>query len=177
MSDLVASNLDLTNLTETELDGLIGTSDKLDIKIAQHERVAGSTLEKLAKSHSPSVLRNVTLNPACPKETLLKLAPKFPNEFFANPAILLQLLVDPDLFLRLPVTAIKAILKSPDCPQSIIEWAMRSGNSSHALALAGRGGIPASLLRQIASGPHIKAAELATSRLMGMGEPLKEKSE
>jgi hypothetical protein len=177
MSDLVASNLDLTDLTETELDGLIGTSDKLDIKIAQHERVAGSTLEKLAKSRSPSVLRNVALNPACPKETLLKLAPKFPNEFFANPAILLQLLVDPDLFLRLPVTAIKAILKSPDCPQSIIDWAMRSGNSSHALALAAREGIPASLLRQIANGPHIKAAELATSRLMGMGEPLKEKSE
>jgi hypothetical protein len=177
MSDLVASNLDLTDLTETELDGLIGTSDKLDIKIAQHERVAGSTLEKLAKSRLPSVLRNVALNPACPKETLLKLAPKFPNEFFANPAILLQLLVDPDLFLRLPVTAIKAILKSPDCPQSIIDWAMRSGNSSHALALAAREGIPASLLRQIANGPHIKAAELATSRLMGMGEPLKEKSE
>lgn len=176
MIDLVAGNPDLINLSAAELDRLVGTSDKLDIKIAQHERVAGSTLEKLAKSLSPSVLRNVALNPACPKETLLRLAPKFPNEFFANPAILLQLLVDPDLFLRLPVTAIKAILKSPECPQSIIDWAMRSGNSSHALALAGRGEVPASLLRQIANGPHIKAAELATSRLMSMGEPLKEKS-
>ena len=177
MIDLVAGNPDLINLSAAELDRLVGTSDKLDIKIAQHERVAGSTLEKLANSRSPSVLRNVALNPACPKEALLKMAPKFPNEFFANPVILLQLLIDPDLFLRLPVTAIKAILKSPDCPQSIIDWAMRSGNSSHALALAAKEGIPASLLRQIANGPHIKAAELATSRLMGMGEPLKEKSE
>lgn len=177
MSDQVDSNPDLTNLSATELDRLVGTSDKLDIKIAQHERVAGPTLEKLAQSRSPSVLRSVVMNPACPKEVLLKLAPKFPNEFFSNPAILLQLLIDPDLFSRLPITAIKAILRSPECPQSIIDWAMRSGNSSHALALAAREGIPASLLRQIANGPHIKAAELATSRLMGMGEPLKEKSE
>lgn len=174
---MVVGDPDLTMLSAPELDRLIGVSDKLDCKIAQHDRVASSTLVKLTQSRSPSVLRSVAMNPACPKEVLLKLAPKFPNEFFANPAILLQLLIDPDLFLRLPVTAIKAILKSPDCPQSIIDWAMRSGNSSHALALAAREGIPASLLRQIANGPHIKAAELATSRLMGMGEPLKEKSE
>lgn len=176
MSDQVDSSPDLTNLSATELDRLVGTSDKLDVKIAQHEQVAGPTLEKLTQSRSPSVLRSVAMNPACPKEVLLKLAPKFPNEFFANPAILIQLLIDPDLFSRLPITAIKAILRSPECPQSIIDWAMRSGNSSHALALAAREGIPASLLRQIANGPHIKAAELATSRLMGMGEPLKEKS-
>jgi hypothetical protein len=117
----------------------------------------------------------VVLNPACPKEVLLKLAPKFPNEFFANPAILLQLLVDPDLFLRLPITAIKAILKSPDCPTSIIDWAMRSGGSSHALALAARADISPELLRQIAQSPHVKASELAISRLMGMGEPIREK--
>jgi hypothetical protein len=172
----MADHPDLTRLSAPELDRMVGESDRLDSKIAQHERVTSLTLVKLAQSHSASVLRNVVLNPACPKETLLRLAPKFPNEFFANPAILLQLLVEPDLFLRLPVTAIKAILKSPECPQSIIDWAMRSGNSSHALALAGRGDVPASLLRQIANGPHIKAAELATSRLMGMGEPLKEKS-
>lgn len=173
---MVVSDPDLTMLSAPELDRMIGVSDTLDCKIAQHDRVASSTLVKLAQSRSASVLRNVVLNPACPKETLLKLAPKFPNEFFANPAILLQLLEDPDLFLRLPVTAIKAVLKSPDCPRSIIDWAMRSGNSSHALALAGRTDIVASMLRQIANGPHIKAAELATSRLMSMGEPIKEKS-
>ncbi len=176
MSEMAADHPDLTSLSATELGRLIGVSDRMDSKIAEHERVAGSTLEKLAQSRSASVLRNVVLNPACPKDTLLKLAPKFPNEFFANPAILLQLLEDPDLFLRLPVTAIKAILKSPDCPPSIIDWAMRSGNSSHALALAGRADISVSMLRQIANGPHIKAAELATSRLMSMGEPLNEKS-
>ncbi|WP_353200110.1 hypothetical protein [Sandarakinorhabdus sp.] len=177
MSDLVATDPDLTNLSAPELDRMIGASVRLDSKIAQHERVAGSTLVKLAQSRSASVLRNVALNPVCPKETLLRLAPKFPNEFFANPAIFLLLLEDPDLFQRLPVTAIKAILKSPDCPPSVIDWAMRSGNSSYALALAGRADISVSSLRQIATGPHIKAAEFATSRLMGMGEPLKEKSE
>lgn len=175
MNDAAPREADITNLSASELAKLVGVSDKLDGQIAQHDRVTSSTLRKLAQSRSAAVLRHVVLNPACPKEVLLKLAPKFPNEFFANPAILLQLLEDPDLFLRLPVTAIKAIIKSPDCPASIIEWAMRSGSSSHVLALAGRADSPSAMLRQIANGPHIKAAELATSRLMSMGEPLKEK--
>lgn len=166
---------DLASLSASELANLVGVSDKIDSQIAQHDLVTSPTLEKLAQSRSAAVLRNVVLNPACPKEVLLKLAPKFPNEFFANPAILLQLLVDPDLFLRLPITAIKAILKSPDCPPSIIAWAMRSGGSSHALALAARPDISPELLRQIARSPHVKASELAISRLMGMGEPISKK--
>ena len=172
-----AADPDLTSLSATALDKMVGASDRLDSEIAQHSHGSSSTLAKLGQSRSSSVLRNVVLNPACPKDTLLKLAPKFPNEFFANPVILLQLLEDPDLFLRLPVTAIKSVLKSPDCPQSIIAWAMRSGGSSHALALAGRADIPVAMLRQIANGPYIKAAELATTRLMSMGEPIKEKFE
>jgi hypothetical protein len=175
MNDSAAHPSDLTGLSAKELDRLIGVTDQMDTQIAQHNSVSSSTLSRLALSRSPTVLRNVVLNPACPKDTLLKLAPKFPNEFFANPAILLQLLEDPDLFLRLPITVIKAILKSPDCPPSIIDWALRSGGSSHALALAGRAEIPVSMLRQIAHGPHVKASELATSRLMSMGEALKEK--
>lgn len=175
MNETASSETDLASLSASELANLVGVSDKIDSQIAQHDRVSSPTLAKLAQSRSASVLRNVVLNPACPKEVLLKLAPKFPNEFFANPAILLQLLVDPDLFLRLPITAIKAILKSPDCPPSIIDWAMRSGGSSHALALAARADISPELLRQIARGPHVKASELAISRLMGMGEPINEK--
>jgi hypothetical protein len=163
------------SLSARELAKLVGVSDRMDAQIAQHDQVSSSTLKKLAQSRSAAVLRCVVQNPACPQEVLLKLAPKFPNEFFANPAILLQFLEDPDLFLRLPITAIKAILKSPDCPTSIIEWAMRSGGSSHVLALAGRFDSSVSMLRQIANGHHVKAAELATSRLMAMGEPLKEK--
>jgi len=175
MNDAASREADITNLSASELAKLVGVSDKLDGQIAQHDRVTSATLRKLAQSRSAAVLRRVVQNPACPQDVLLKLAPKFPNEFFANPAILLQFLEDPDLFLRLPITAIKAILKSPDCPTSIIEWAMRSGGSSHVLALAGRSDSSVSMLRQIANGHHVKAAELATSRLMAMGEPLKEK--
>ena len=67
MHNLVAGDPDLINLSAAELDRLIGTSEKLDVKIAQHERVASSTLVKLAQSRSASVLRNVVLNPACPR--------------------------------------------------------------------------------------------------------------
>jgi hypothetical protein len=175
MKETATGHPDLASLSATELDRLVGVSDIMDSQIAKQDRVSSPTLAKLAQSRSAAVLRNVVLNATCPKEVLLKLAPKFPNEFFANPAILLQLLVDPDLFLRLPITAIKAILKSPDCPPSIIEWAMRSGGGSHALALAARADISPELLRQIAQSPHVKASELAISRLMGMGEPISEK--
>ena len=114
------------------------------------------------------------LNPACPKQVLQKLAPKFPREFFRNPAFPLLLLEEPDLFSRLPITVIKAILKSPDCTTSMMEWALRSGGSSHALALAGNDGIPLAMLRKIAHGPHVKAAELATSKLMQIGAPIEQ---
>lgn len=176
MSETAASGLDISYLSATELDGMVGVSDRMDSKIAQHSQVASSTLKKLVLSRSALVLRNVVLNAACPKETLLKLAPKFPNEFFANPAFPLLLLEEPDLFSRLPITVVKSILKSRDCPASIIDWAMRSGGSSHALALAGREDLPIPMLRKIAKGPHIKAAELATSRLMSIGATLDEKA-
>lgn len=169
-------DLDPTSLSASELDRLVGKFEDLDQYIAQHQEVAGSTLKKLARSRSRPVLRNVVLNPVSPKDVLVALAPKFPREFFANPVFPLLLLEEPDLFSKLPITVIKAILKSSDCPVSIMEWAMHHGGSSHALALAGKENVPISMLRQIAHGPHIKAAELATSRLMRMGEPICEQS-
>ena len=176
MNETAASVPDLSCLSAPELDEMVGVSVAMDIKIAQHDRVAGATLQKLAQSPSASVLRNVVLNPACPKAVLLELASRFPREFFQNPVFSLLLVEEPDLFSRLPITVVKSILKSPDCPASITDWAMRSGGRSHALALAGRNGLPAPMLRMIAKGPHVKAAELAISRLMNMGAPLDEKA-
>jgi hypothetical protein len=180
MNESASSDLDFSHLSAPELDKMVGVSDRVDRKIAQHDRVASSTLKKLAQSRAASVLRNVVLNPACPKDLLLELASKFPNEFFQNPAFSLLLLEEPDLFSRLPITVIKSILKSPDCPASIIDWALRSGGSSHALALAGRQAgrqdLPTPTLRMIARGAHIKAAELATSRLMSIGATLDEQA-
>ena len=174
MNETTASGGDLSGLSAAELDGLVGVSDKMDSKIARHDRVSSATLENLARSRSAAVLRNVVLNPACPKTVLLQLAAKFPKEFFHNPAFLILLFEDPDLFSLLPITVVKSILKSPDCPASVIDWAMRLGGSSHALALADRQNLPVPMLRAIAQGPHIKAAELATSNLMRMGAPLDE---
>lgn len=176
MSSAKAIDPDLTSLSAPEIDRLVGVSNRLDAKIALHHEVAGSTLENLAQSGSRAILQNVALNPACPKQLLLQLASKFPNEFLRNPVFPLLLLEEPDLFSRLPITVVKAILKAPDCPASIMDWALRSGESSHALALAANESIPIAVLRVIARGEHVKAAELATSRLMSMGLTLDEKA-
>lgn len=176
MSNTKAKDLDITGLSSLEIDRLVGVSSKLDAKIARHHQVAGSTLEHLARSGSRAILRDVVRNPACPKQVLMKLAPKFPKEFFGNPVFPLLLLEEPDLLSRLPITVVKAILKSSDCPASIMDWALRSGGSSHALALAGNDSISTPMLRMIARGPHIKAAELATSRLLSMGATIDEKA-
>jgi hypothetical protein len=47
---------------DPDLAGLVGVSERLDSKIAQHDRVSSPTLAKLAQSRSAAVLRNVVLN-------------------------------------------------------------------------------------------------------------------
>ena len=161
--------LDLSAKTAEELGLLVGQTTGLDVQIAQHPNVNGATLAGLAASPSRVVKRAVMLNPFCPTSVLMDLASKFPLELFNNPVLPLLLLEEPDLFSRLPISTVKAILKSPDCPEMMISWALKHGGSSHALALADRVEIPIKALKQIAQGPHIKAAERAQSRLMGMG--------
>ena len=176
MRNSKANDPDITGLSRLELDSLVGLSSTLDARIARHREVAGSTLEKLAESGSRAILQSVVLNPACPKHVLMKLAPKFPREFFGNPVFPLLLLEEPDLLSRLPITVFRAILKSSDCPASIFDWALLSGGSSHALALAGNDSISGDMLRVIAIGPHVRAAEIATSRLLAMGITIDEKA-
>jgi hypothetical protein len=165
----VQARLDLSAKTAEELDLLVGQTTGLDVQIAQHPNVDGATLAILAASPSRVIKRAVMLNPLCPTGVLMDLASKFPLELFNNPVLPLLLLEDPDLFSRLPISAVKAILKSPDCPEIMISWALKHGGGSHALALADRVEIPVKALKQIAQGPHIKASERAQSRLMGMG--------
>lgn len=118
---------------------------------------------------NPKAWARLVADPLTPKDILFALAPKFPGEFFLNPALDLFLLEDPALFDKLPVTVIKNVLRRPDCPPGMLEWALHHGRASHHLALVARPGLPIHFLSTIASGPHVKAAEIAATRLMALG--------
>jgi hypothetical protein len=125
-------------------------------------------LARLAYSKDNATRRSVAGNPQTPREILMLLAVRYPVEFFLNPAFDFLLLEDPDLFGRMPVSVFKRIAQHPDCPRSFLEWAVVHGDSGLLKAVAGREKTPRDLLRRISDGRHVRAAELAASRLMSM---------
>lgn len=148
------------------LEAMMGCGRQVDRQLALHPNATSHMLRHLAKSADRRTRRNVALNPQTPKDTLLKLAPAFPGEFFLNPVFDLLLLEDPNLLQGLPASVFRNILKRPDCPHSLMRWAAVFGGGPARLAVAGREDTPGDLLQAIAAGPYVKAAELAASRLM-----------
>lgn len=135
---------------------------------AARESQDAAVLSVLATSTDKRTRRLVAGNPHTPRTVLLALAPECPGEFFLNPAFDLLLLEEPGLLEDLPVSVFKYILKRADCPPSFLEWAIRHGAAGLQLAVAGRDDIDRQMLECIAAGRHVKAAELAASRLMTM---------
>ena len=150
----------------TELLAQIGISVKLDRALALNANACPELIARLARSSDKQTLRNIVLNPQTPTAILLKLAPKFPGEFFLNPVFDLLLMENPSLLFELPVGVLKNILKRPDCPESFLYWAAKHGDKSHQLALVGRSDISVELLNHVANGPHVKPAEAAAGKLL-----------
>lgn len=171
-SPVVDTDLDLARLLQDvdldpfTLECLAFRSFKVNRTIALHPNATADLLARLAKSPDKATRRNVALNPQTSKEVLLSLAPSFAGEFFRNPAFDFLLMEDPNLLFSLPTGVLKNILKRDDCPDSFINWAAQYGDKSHQLAVASRVKLSKDILQRIAHGPHIKAAEIASGRLM-----------
>ncbi|MFH1493509.1 MAG: hypothetical protein ABIG70_01780 [Pseudomonadota bacterium] len=158
-------------LKETEMDleqlrSLAGLFPKSDRLIAQQQNSDASLLNRLAASKDKVTRKYVALNPNTPTDTLLKLAPEFPGAFFMNPVFDWLLLENPNLLIDLKQGVLKNILKRPDCPLSFQNWAAWHGDKSEQLAVAMRPDATLEILRLIANGPHIRAAEVASGRLL-----------
>ena len=166
---LLAPQPDLDQMSADDLSELVDQGPGLDEAIASHEETPAATLARLSLSANRAVVRAVMLNPGTPKRILLAKASKYPREFLQNPVFVLLLIEEPDLLLRLPVTAVKSMLRDPQCPAAMIGWALTSNSSSFALALAGSATASAETLRAVARSRHVRAVELALSRLMKMG--------
>lgn len=152
--------------TPESLESVAGLSAKIDRQIALHQNANAGLLSYLALSKDRVTRRNVVLNPQTPEKVLLKLAPSFPGAFFLNPAFDWLLLENPNLLKDLKQGVLSNILKRPDCPESFLRWAAEHGDKSEQLSVAKRLSTTLDLLKIIAAGPHVKAAEVAAGRLL-----------
>ena len=175
MSDLVPSSSEESDLAReledldiepSNLERLAFRSFKINRMIALHPKASPELLARLADSPDKPTRRNVALNPQTSKEVLLGLAPTFAGEFFQNASFDLLLIEDPNLLFSLPVSVMKNILKRDDCPDSLLNWAATSGDKSHQLGVVSRTEVTREHLLLIASGPNVKAAEIAAARLI-----------
>lgn len=107
-----------------ELDSLVGITAKIDCLIASHGNASSKTLTRLAESRNAKTREGVTANPNTPKNVLLNwLAEGFPKALLLNPAFDLMVLEHPGFLSELYVSTLAAILRQPECPSTILEWA------------------------------------------------------
>lgn len=137
----------------SDLEHLDGLSDAVDRLLAKHPNASPALLERISHSSDKVVRQSVTLNASAAKETLIRLAPQFPAEFFRNPAVDWLLLEDPSLPFRLGPGVLKNALKQPDCPQALMTWAAAKGSEQEKLALAMNASAPADIVAQLSLMP------------------------
>lgn len=142
------------------LDSLAGQGELVDRLLARHPHATAKLLEQLSHSSDKVTRKAVVLNPGADKETLLRLAPQFPYDFFRNAAFDWLLLEEPDLLTRLGKGVLKNILKVADCPRSFMAWACAHGDEQEKLAVAMNSQAPADLLQRLVreGGPAAEAA-------------------
>ncbi len=156
-----AADLEASALQLEPLDGL---SPSVDRRLAKHPHASPALLERLSHSSDNATRKNVALNANSPKETLVRLAPQFPGDFFLNPAFDWLLFEDPDLVKNLGPGVRRNVLKRPECPESLISWAVEKGSDEERLAVAMNPGTAANLVARLSRLPG-KVGEAARSHV------------
>jgi hypothetical protein len=122
--------------TSEQLRNLRSVYDpQLERLLARHPQSPPDLLETLSHSADRATRRHVARHPATPKDVLLRLAPQFPGDFLHNPVVDWLLMEEPDLLQTLGKGVIKNVLKSKDCPESLMGWAVRHGTREEQLAI------------------------------------------
>jgi len=132
-----------------QLENLIGLGEDVDRMLAEHPRATADLLAKLSLSNDRITCRNVVLNPNTSKDVLLNLAPRFPMDFFRNPAFDWWLLEEPDLLFKIGKGVLKNILKREECPESFMKWAVKNGNDQERLAVVINPRVPIDVLKEV----------------------------
>ncbi len=135
--------------TAEVLEPLAGSRVFIDRLLAKHPKADAPLLEKISHSSDKPTRKAVCLNPNTSKETLIRLAPQFPGEFFQNPAFDWLLLEDPNLLFDIGGGVLKNILKRPECPVSFLKWAASHGDQGQQLAAVMNPHTPVESLREL----------------------------
>jgi hypothetical protein len=152
------------------MHSLVGLHYATDRKIASHPGSLPESLEALSESSDEETIRAVAGNPATPPGALIRVASLAPLDFFQNPVLDLLILEDPSFLSKLKPGALRAFLKTDDCPLSWLQWAAHYGTKGDQLEVLKREDLPLEMLKGIANGPHPKTAERAINRLLELGE-------
>lgn len=140
--------------TAEVLASLAGSSEAIDRLLAKHQKAGAVLLEKLSHSCDKATRKAVCLNSNTSKETLVRLAPQFPGDFFQNPAFDWLLIEDPNLLFDIGGGVLKNILKRSECPVSFLKWAASHGDEGQQLAAAMNSHTPVDSLRELLGSKH-----------------------
>ncbi|WP_161768762.1 variant leucine-rich repeat-containing protein, partial [Picosynechococcus sp. NKBG042902] len=98
----------------------LATNPKLQEFVAANSAAPKSLLQHLAETGTEAVKKCCAANPNTPKETLLRLAANFPEEFVGNPVFNLLRLENPQLLQDLPQKGLQKLLAKADVEVDIV---------------------------------------------------------
>jgi hypothetical protein len=152
---------------------LFGKDDATNRLLAKHPRASGDLLEKLSHSSDKATRQGVAGNPNTAPETLVRLGQQLPQEFLANPALDLLLMVNPALMEEVPEALLVRLLKQDDCPASLLTWAAGHPQAKVQLAVAMNAEVPEQAREKLASSKHqaVREAVQTSANTLAFQDP------
>lgn len=147
---------------EATPDSLLALLDKDDATnrlLAKHPRASAELLEKLSHSSDKATRQGVAGNPNTAPVVYVKLGQQFPQEFLANPALDLLLMINPGLMEEVPQALLIRLLKQADCPASLLTWAAGHPQAKVQLAVAMNAKAPEEALVKLRASQHATVLE------------------
>lgn len=133
------------------LAALLGCSVSIDRLIAKHPNANERVLDELLESKDKTTRRNVFFNPNTDKQSVIKLAAEFSDGFLKLKPEVLDSLVrhDPQNIYGIEQATLSGILRHPQCPRILLNWACKHGGAYEQLAVWKNPNAPVELLSEM----------------------------
>lgn len=133
------------------LAAFLGCSVSIDRLIAKHSNANERVLEELIESKDKTTRRNVFFNPNTNNQSVIKLAAEFPDGLLKLKPKVLDSLVrhDPQNIYGIEQAMLSQILRHPQCPQILLNWACKHGGAYEQLAVWKNPNAPVELLSEM----------------------------
>jgi hypothetical protein len=155
-----------------ELMALVGIEIAIDRQLAKHSKASDEMLRVLANNPDSIVQKNIILNPNISSELFIQLAPIFPTQFYKNPIISNDTFPILELIAVLPEKVIKSLIRKPECPLSMFDWAVENGDDSDRLNIAKHFKLPERIRIVLAKDQNPQVAKAANRLRLDEGKKL-----